>query len=96
MPFRHIGWRWQLALQAQQVVMVGRLLNERDRALEGSIREKNHGHATWKGSKFDIIPKYFPSLMDSILGIGIQDEQQQITAFMELFLFIGQLIKPNF
>ena len=74
---------------------VGRLLSEHDRALHGSIKERKLGHAAWKGSKFDFIPKYFPSLMRPILGAGIQDEQGQVIDFMEIFLFIEQLIRPN-
>lgn len=44
---------------------------------------------------FDFIQKGFYSSMGPVLDAGIQDEQGQVTAFLELFLFIGQLIRPN-
>lgn len=52
---------------------------------------------SWKveGSKVllhSVILSFFDGPYSSA---GIQDEQGQVTAFMELSLFIGQLIRPN-
>lgn len=74
---------------------MGRPLSEHGRALDGSTRERKHGHVRQKGSEFDFIPKYFHFVMGPMLGVRIQDEQGQATAFMDLFLFIEQLIRPN-